>query len=102
MTLRADGHRITRSIRSARAHAIAQETRDKLAAEADEERAKVDADLNAKIGAAEKDVAATRDRALASAGELAADIAADIVNELLGAHISKGDAAGAIARASEK
>jgi len=84
----------------ARAHAIAQETRDTLTNETDAERAKADAEINAKIGAAEKQVAATRDRALASAGDLAAEVAADIVNELIGANISKADAANAIARAA--
>jgi F-type H+-transporting ATPase subunit b len=83
-----------------RAHAIAQETRDKLTGEADKERAKVDAELNARIASAEKQVAETKDRALATAEEIAADIAVDIVNELMGANVSKSDAASALARAS--
>ena len=83
-----------------RAHAIAQETRDKLTGEADKERAKVDAELNARIASAEKQVAETRDRALATAEEMAADIAVEIVNELTGANVSKSDAASALARAS--
>ena len=84
----------------ARAHGIAQETRDKLTAEADAERAKVDAELQARIAAAEKQVAATRDTALAGAADLAAEIAADIVKELTGANVTKADAASAIERAS--
>lgn len=83
-----------------RAHAIALETREKLTGEADRQRAKVDADLNVKIAAAEKEVAATRDKALANAEELAADIAADIVNELIGAGVSKADAKSAVSRAA--
>jgi len=83
-----------------RAHAIGLEARDKLTAETDRDRAKVDAELNAKIAAAEKEVGATRDRALASAEELAADIAADIVNELTGAGVSKAEAASAVSRAA--
>ena len=82
----------------ARAHAIAQETRDRLTRETETERAKIDAELNAKIQAAEQQVALTRDRALAGAEEAAIEIAADIVNKLLGANFTKADAAGAVAR----
>jgi F-type H+-transporting ATPase subunit b len=81
-----------------RAHAIAQEARDKLTSEADKERAKIDASLNAKIASAEKQVAATRDKALASAEDIAADIAVDIVGKLTGVKVSKADAANVIAR----
>jgi F-type H+-transporting ATPase subunit b len=84
----------------AKAHVIAQETRDKLTAEADQERAKVDSDLRAKIAAAEKQVASSRDSALAGAADLAAEVAADIVKELTGANVTKAQAASAIARAS--
>ncbi|MFL5260151.1 MAG: F0F1 ATP synthase subunit B' [Hyphomicrobiales bacterium] len=84
----------------ARAHAIAQENRDRLTAETDRERAKVDQELNAKIAAAEKEVARTRDQALASAQELATEIAADIVNELTGITVTKADAERALARAA--
>jgi F-type H+-transporting ATPase subunit b len=81
-----------------RAHAIARESRQKLTGEADSERAKVDGELSARIAEAEKRVAAMRDKALADAEDLAADIAVDIVSELTGAKVSKADAAGALAR----
>lgn len=84
----------------ARAHAIAQDNRDRLTGETDRERAKVDQELNAKIGAAEKEIARTRDQALSSAQELAAEIAADIVNELAGIAVTKADAERALARAA--
>ena len=84
----------------ARAQAIALATRDKLTGEADKERAKLDAELNDKISAAEKEVAAAKDKALAGAEDLAAEIAADIVNELAGANLSKADAVRALARSS--
>jgi F-type H+-transporting ATPase subunit b len=84
----------------ARAHAIAQETRDRLSAETDKERANLDAELNSKIAAAEKQVTDARDRALASAEDLAAEVVVDIVNELADARVSKADALGVLARAN--
>ena len=56
-----------------KAHAIAQETRDKLNAEVDQERSRLDGQLAAKIAEAEKSIQATRARALASVTELATD-----------------------------
>jgi F-type H+-transporting ATPase subunit b len=82
-----------------KAHAIAQETRDKLTAEVDKERGKLDSQLAEKIAAAEKSIQATRTKALASVAELATDIAADIVNALTGAKVTKADAANAVAKA---
>ena len=46
----------------ARAQAIAGETRDKLAAEADERRKTLEGELNAKLAEAEKTIAATKTR----------------------------------------
>lgn len=82
-----------------KAHAIAQETRNKLGAEVDKERAKLDGELAEKIAAAEKTIQATRTKALASVAELATDIAADIVGELTGSKVTKTDAAAAVAKA---
>ena len=75
-----------------KAHAIAQETRDKLSAEVDQERGRLDGQLAAKIAEAEKSIQATRTRALASVTELATDIAADIVAQLTGTKVTKADA----------
>jgi F-type H+-transporting ATPase subunit b len=82
-----------------KAHAIAQETRGKLAAEVDKERSKLDGELAGKIAQAEKAIHATRSKALASVGELATDIAADIVSRLTGTTVTKADAAKAVAKA---
>ena len=82
-----------------KAHAIAQETRDKLSAEVDQERGRLDGQLAAKIAEAEKSIQATRTRALASVTELATDIAADIVAQLTGAKVTKADAEQAVAKA---
>jgi len=82
-----------------KAHAIAQETRDKLNAEVDQERGRLDGQLAAKIAEAEKSIQATRTRALASVTELATDIAADIVAQLIGTKVTKADAEQAVAKA---
>ena len=82
-----------------KAHAIAQETRDKLNAEVDQERGRLDGQLAAKIAEAEKSIQATRTRALASVTELATDIAADIVAQLTGTKVTKADAEQAVAKA---
>jgi F-type H+-transporting ATPase subunit b len=82
-----------------KAHAIAQETRDKLNAEVDQERGRLDGQLAAKIAEAEKSIQATRTRALASVTELATDIAADIVAQLTGTRVTKADAEQAVAKA---
>lgn len=82
-----------------RAQAIAKGTRDKLNAEVDQERSKLDGELAGKIAAAEKAIGATRAKALASVTELATDIAADIVGRLTGTKVTKADAEKAVARA---
>jgi F-type H+-transporting ATPase subunit b len=82
-----------------KAHAITQETRDKLGAEVDKERAKLDGELAEKIVAAEKSIQATRAKAMASVSELATEIAADIVSQLTGTTVTKADAAAAVAKA---
>jgi F-type H+-transporting ATPase subunit b len=82
-----------------KAHAIARETRDRLNAEVDKERGKLDAELAAKIAAAEKSIQATRSKALASVSEVATDIAADIVSRLTGTSVTAADAARAVAKA---
>ena len=82
-----------------KAHAIAQENRDKLNAEVDRERAKLDGVLGEKIAAAEKSIQATRTQAMASVSELAIDVAADIVSKLTGTSVTRADAAAAVAKA---
>lgn len=82
-----------------KAQAIAKETRDKLSAEVDKERGKLDGELAAKIAAAEKTIQETRSKALASVTELATDIATDIVSQLTGTKVTKADAANAVAKA---
>jgi F-type H+-transporting ATPase subunit b len=81
-----------------KAHAIAQANRDKLTAEFDAERAKLDRSLGAKIAEAEKKIAAAKMKALEDVKEVAADIAMSIVAELIGARVTKTAATDAVTK----
>lgn len=68
----------------ANASAIAKDKRQELANETEAEKAKVEADLNAKLQDAENRIAETKAKALASVNEIAGDTAQLIVTKLLG------------------
>jgi F-type H+-transporting ATPase subunit b len=86
----------------AKAQAIGLENRNKLNAEIEAERAKLDAALGAKIATAEKKVAALRDKALEDISAMAADIASDIVEQLTGSKITKAAATAAVSKSLGK
>ena len=65
--------------------------REKLAADVDKERAKVDAAIASKVAEAEKRIADTKARALNSVGEIAGDVAGAIVARLIGKEVSKDE-----------
>lgn len=67
-----------------RATNIARETREKLAAETDKEKTRVETELNAKLNAAELQIAATKQKALSNVGDIAVETAGEIVNRLIG------------------
>jgi F-type H+-transporting ATPase subunit b len=68
----------------ARAQAIANETREKQAAEADAARRKIEDELNGKLMEAEKTIAATKQAAMANVRSIAQDTAGAIVERLIG------------------
>ena len=68
----------------ANAVAIAAETRDRLAAETQSERDKLEAELNEKLVASEKAIAATKADALTHVRSIAGDLSGSIVEKLLG------------------
>ncbi len=82
----------------AKAQAINIENRNALNAEIEAERAKLDAALGAKISAAEKKVAASRDKAMGEVADMAADIASQIVQQLTGAKVTKAAASAAVSK----
>ena len=85
----------------AKAHAIAQENRNRLNAEVDAERHKLDQELGARIAAAEKQVAASRAKAMGDVQLAAADVVAAIVAELIGTRVTTEAAADAVAKAAK-
>ncbi len=68
-----------------KAHGIATETRDKLAAESDAGRKSLEAELAAKLAAAEAQIASTKNAAMANVRGIAVDTASAIVDTLIGA-----------------
>jgi len=67
-----------------RAQALANETRDKLHAEAEERRKALEAQLNVKLADAEKSIAATKTAAMANVRGIAVETATAIVERLIG------------------
>ena len=68
----------------AKAHGIAQETRDTLKAEIEAERTALDSKLNERLAEAEARIAATKAEALKSVNDVASDAAGAIVSQLIG------------------
>lgn len=68
----------------ARAQSIANATRERQAAEAQELQKHLEARLRERLGAAERSIAATRTAAMANVRTIAADTAAAIVERLIG------------------
>ncbi len=66
------------------ASSIAKQMRDKLAADAEAEKAVVEKQLSAKLQDAEKRIGETKTKALSAVNEIAADTASAIVSKLIG------------------
>jgi F-type H+-transporting ATPase subunit b len=75
----------------AKAHAIVKDMRDKLNAEADKERGKVEAQINRQLTDAEKRIAQSKAKALASVDDIAGEVAAAVVARLLGKEVSRDE-----------
>ncbi|HEX7776123.1 MAG TPA: F0F1 ATP synthase subunit B' [Parvibaculum sp.] len=73
----------------AKAHGIAQQTRDLLTAETDRQRHEIEAKLAEKIAAAEASIRKTKEAALANVRNVAVDVAGAIVAQLLGEDADK-------------
>ena len=81
----------------ANAQAIANETRDKQAAEAEATRKRLEDQLNAKLADAEKTIANTKQTAMTNVRGIAEDAATAIVEQLLGKAPSGQTVADAVA-----
>ena len=82
-----------------RAQTLANETRDKLNAEAEEARKKLEKELNVKLAEAEKAIAATKTAAMANVRGIAVDTASAIVQRLIGTAPSSSAVEAAVADA---
>jgi F-type H+-transporting ATPase subunit b len=82
-----------------RAQALANETRDKLNAEADTARRALETELNAKLAKAEKTIAATKTAAMSNVRSIAVDTASAIVERLTGTAPAAGAVESAVANA---
>ena len=83
----------------AKAHGIAQETRDTLKAEIEAERNALDEKLNERLAEAEARISATKADALKSVEEVAGEAAGAIVSQLIGKKTSAADIKKAVADA---
>ena len=82
-----------------KAHAIIDEGRAKLKAESAAERARLDAELAEQGAEAEKRINAAKTSAMREVNAVAADVAADIVRQLIGIAPSKAEIDQAVAAA---
>ncbi|MGB3020860.1 MAG: ATP F0F1 synthase subunit B [Methyloceanibacter sp.] len=86
----------------AKAHAIAQEARDRLKDEVAAERADLDRDLAAKSAEAETRIDAAKVSALKEVNAVASDTAAEIVRRLIGVAPAAPEIASAVAAARKE
>lgn len=83
-------------------NAIAATARDEAKARADAERAKIEASLQDKIAGAETRIAEIKAKALADVGTIAEETTAAVVEQLIGAKVSKAEVASAVKSAAGK
>ena len=85
-----------------RAQALANETRDKLNAEAEQLRKTIEGNLNVKLAEADKTIAATKTSAMSNIESVATDTAIAIVERLIGTAPSAKVAQDAVAQALKR
>jgi len=74
-----------------KASSMAKDMRAELTAETEKERADVEGQLSAKLTEAEARIAATKNKALSSVNEIAAETASAVVSKLLGEDVSPAE-----------
>ena len=83
----------------AKAHAIAQETRDKLAAELEAERSRLDQKMAKQAETAEARIGKAKDAALAQLNDVAKSATENIVTSLIGGKLTKRELDSAVNKA---
>ncbi len=84
-----------------KAHAIAQETRQKLGAEIEAERQRVDAQIAEKVTDAEKAINKAKTKAMGNVNKIASDLAGEIVADLTGKKASAAAVSKAVSSVSK-
>jgi F-type H+-transporting ATPase subunit b len=84
-----------------KASSVARDMRERLAAETEKERAEVEGQLSAKLSAAEKRIDATKQKALASVTDIAAETASAVVEKLLGENVTPAEVKKLLQQAAE-
>jgi F-type H+-transporting ATPase subunit b len=82
--------------------AIASSARDAAKTKADADRAAIEADLAAKLAAAEERIAGITTKAFAEVGSIAEETASALVDQLIGATIKDADVKAAVSAAAAK
>ncbi len=82
--------------------AIANATRERQAAAAEETNKRLEAELHERLAAAEKSIAATRNAAMGNVGAIAADTASAIVERLIGKAPAAHEVAAALGDAGKR
>ena len=85
-----------------RAQAIAAETRERQAAEAEATNKRLEAQLHERLAAAEQSIAATRSAAMGNVGKIAAEAASAIVERLIGKAPAEHEVAAALSDALKR
>jgi F-type H+-transporting ATPase subunit b len=85
-----------------RAQAIANETREREAAAAEQTNKRLEAELHQRLAAAEQSIAAKRESAMANVGTIAADTASAIVERLIGKAPPAQDVAAAVQQSTKR
>ena len=73
------------------ASGIAKQTREKLSAETEAEKAKVESQIAVKLLDAEKRISATKTKALSAVNDIATDTAGAVISKLIGQDVSLDD-----------
>jgi F-type H+-transporting ATPase subunit b len=85
-----------------RAQAIANETREREAAAAEENNKRLEAQLHARLAEAEKSIATTRTAAMGNVGSIAGDTASAIVQHLIGLAPAAQEVAAAVSQTMKR
>lgn len=81
-----------------KAHTIAQETRQRLSAEVEAEKAEAEKEIAVKLAEAEKRIAEAKTDAISHVNDVAADAAQTIVQELIGGKTTKSEVKQAVSK----